>query len=95
MEIAEYVQSLFALMDITEQQQRKRMLSKYGTGGLTMDELKPCEYCKEIPELQRGVEFASNLEKFRYHCPRCNIISKSCYTIEGAIEVWNRGTENA
>lgn len=59
-----------------------------------MAELKPCEYCEEIPELQRGVVFPTNDARFRYHCPRCNIASKSCYTIEGAIEAWNRRAED-
>ena len=59
-----------------------------------MYELKPCEYCEEIPELQRGIEFMSLQKKFRYHCPRCNIRSKSAYTIEGAIESWNRRAED-
>ena len=59
-----------------------------------MPEFKPCEYCVELPVLQKGVEFMSMMEKFRYHCPRCNITSKSAYTIEGAIEAWNRGTED-
>ena len=59
-----------------------------------MNKPKPCEYCEELPELQKGVEFMSFQEKFRFCCPRCNIASKSCYTIDGAIEVWNRGTDN-
>ena len=59
-----------------------------------MAELKPCEYCEELPELQRGLEFTTLQERFRYNCPRCNIQSKSAYTIEGAIEAWNRGTED-
>jgi hypothetical protein len=59
------------------------------------DELKPCEYCNEIPELQRGAEFPVSITKFRYYCPRCNIHSKSAYTIGGAIELWNRGTDDS
>ena len=57
-------------------------------------ELKPCEYCKEIPELQKGIEFPDMIEKYRYHCPRCNIRSKSAYTIEGAIGLWNGSEED-
>lgn len=59
-----------------------------------MAELKPCEYCLEIPELQKGVVFPTNDARYRYRCPRCNITSKSCYTIEGAIEEWNRSAED-
>lgn len=59
-----------------------------------MDNLKDCEYCKQKPELQRGVEFLSFQERFRYLCPRCNIASKSAYTMQGAIESWNRGTND-
>ena len=54
-----------------------------------MEELKPCEYCLEKPELQRCLEFETLLTKYRYHCPRCNIKSKSAYTIDGAICLWN------
>ena len=54
----------------------------------------PCEYCGNAPELQKGVEFPSGAEKFRFCCPNCNIQSKSAYTICGAIETWNRGTSN-
>ena len=59
-----------------------------------MAELKPCEYCLEKPILQRGLEFMSLMERYRYHCPRCNIQSKSAYTIDGAIEIWNRRVED-
>lgn len=59
-----------------------------------MDELKPCEYCKELPELQKGAEAPSHTLLFRFHCPRCNIKSKPAYSIWGAIESWNRGTED-
>lgn len=59
-----------------------------------MTELKPCQYCLEKPELQKGFEFETFLMKYRYHCPRCNIQSKSAYTIDGAIGLWNGGTED-
>ena len=59
-----------------------------------MAELKSCEYCGEKPQLQRSVEFMSFQERFRYHCARCNISSKSAYTLGGAIEAWNRSVED-
>lgn len=60
-----------------------------------MAELKPCEYCKIKPEMQRGVTFngifsMTDYILYRFNCPRCNIQSKSTYTIDGAIEAWNR-----
>ena len=58
------------------------------------NELKPCPFCGEKPELQKGVEFLTFLEKYRYHCPRCNIQSKTAYTIDGAIGLWNWGAED-
>ena len=58
-----------------------------------MVELKPCEYCGEKPELQRGLEFETLMTKYRYNCPRCNIQSKSAYTIDGAAGLWNENTE--
>ena len=59
-----------------------------------MAELKPCEYCLEKPELQKGLEMETLMEKYRYHCPRCNIQGKSAYTIEGAIGFWNGSVED-
>ena len=59
-----------------------------------MAELKPCEYCGEKPELQRGLELETSMTKYRYHCPRCNIQSRSAYTIDGAIGMWNGGAED-
>lgn len=56
--------------------------------------LKPCEYCGEKPILQKGIEFTSLMERYRYHCPRCNIQSKSAYTIDCATELWNRSDED-
>lgn len=61
-----------------------------------MAELKPCEYCKEIPEVQRCVEicFLQDKEKYRVKCPRCNISTKEFYDEWGAIEAWNRRAED-
>jgi hypothetical protein len=64
-----------------------------------MAELKPCEYCGHKPEMQKGVNFnglfsMTDYVLYRFNCSRCNIQSKSAYTIEGAIELWNRGTED-
>ncbi len=56
--------------------------------------LKPCKRCKEIPELQRGVAFPTNNVRYRYYCLQCHIASKSCYTVDGAIEEWNRRKED-
>jgi sarcosine oxidase delta subunit len=61
---------------------------------MIMVELKPCEYCGEKPELQRGLEFDTLMTKYRYNCPRCNIQSKSAYTIDGAAGLWNENTED-
>ena len=59
-------------------------------------EVKPCEYCKELPIYEAGIEisdFLKHIEKYKLRCPRCNISTKSFYSLDGAIEAWNRGTE--
>lgn len=59
-----------------------------------MAELKPipCEYCGEVPQMEKGVEIGilCQYEKFRVCCQRCNIAGKSSYDPWGAIEAWNR-----
>ena len=61
------------------------------------EELKPCPFCGEKPELEVeeiDLNGSATKDSFTYYCDNCDYFRGECDTVEGAAKYWNKRTSD-
>ena len=57
------------------------------------EELKPCPFCGEMPELEVDeidLNGSATKDSFKYYCDNCDYFRGECDTVEEAVKYWNK-----
>ena len=61
------------------------------------EELKPCPFCGEKPELEVeeiDLNGSATKDSFKYYCDNCDYFRGECDTVEEAVKCWNKRTSD-